>query len=243
MATHTLCKTLRLFNYTRGISCHLNLLCINTQRLQYKITPEWNYFDSKKSYSDIPDTGDPPVPKKKKLFVPRITLLSETNEMTVVTLEEAQKLSKRRNLKLVKIVDFDTKSERAIYKLMRMNDFLDAETKSKAEAKEARNRSMKDEKTMTVSSKISENDLGTKIKSINKMLGKKHGVRIIISIDGNKERAVEIADSIIADSKDVAKVATKSSGGLTIKVILRPVLEQTNENTTENSNSSNDDTK
>lgn len=46
----------------------------------------------------------------------KITLVQPNQTMTVTTFKEAQKLAKRRELHLVKQQDFDTKTQRAIYK-------------------------------------------------------------------------------------------------------------------------------
>lgn len=59
-----------------------------------------------------------PEPKKKKVFIPRITLISSDESISVTTLEEAKKISTRRDLKLVKITDMDTKTQRPIYRLV-----------------------------------------------------------------------------------------------------------------------------
>lgn len=53
--------------------------------------------------------------KKKTVRIPRITLIENEN-MSVVTLDQAKKIADKRDMKLINIVDFDTKSSRAIYK-------------------------------------------------------------------------------------------------------------------------------
>lgn len=47
---------------------------------------------------------------------PRVTLISEGNKIEITTLDQAKKLAERRNLKLVSIMDCDTKTQRAVYK-------------------------------------------------------------------------------------------------------------------------------
>lgn len=59
-----------------------------------------------------------PEPKKKKTFIPKITLISSDESISVTTLDEAKKISLRRDLKLVKITDLDTKTQRPIYRLV-----------------------------------------------------------------------------------------------------------------------------
>lgn len=148
-------------------------------------------FNYNKCYCNI-SIDDPVKTKKKKVFVPRITLLSEKDEISIVTMEAAQKLASRHNMKLVKIVDLDTKTQRPVYKLMNIQEYLKSELKSKADAKEAKEKAIKEDKTIAMSSKIAEHDLYIKIKSMIKMLGKRHGVRVVIGIDGNKEKAVSL---------------------------------------------------
>lgn len=46
---------------------------------------------------------------------PRVTLMHD-NKMEITTLDQAKKIAERRQLKLVNIVDFDTKTSRPIYK-------------------------------------------------------------------------------------------------------------------------------
>lgn len=53
---------------------------------------------------------------KKYKISPKITLISNDESVSIVSLDEANRLSKRRDLKLVKIIDLDIKTQRAVYK-------------------------------------------------------------------------------------------------------------------------------
>lgn len=53
---------------------------------------------------------------KKSKPAPKITLVGSDQSVSIVSLDEAQKISKRRDLKLVKIVDSDMKTQRPVYK-------------------------------------------------------------------------------------------------------------------------------
>lgn len=53
---------------------------------------------------------------KKKVFENRITLIGSDNSITITDLKSAQSLSTRRELKLVKIQDEDSKTRRPVYK-------------------------------------------------------------------------------------------------------------------------------
>ena len=127
--------------------------------------------------------------KRKPLTSPKITLISPEEEVITITLENAEKLANRRNLKLVKIVDFDTKSERPLYKLMTTQKYFEEDSMIKNRKNKEKDL-RKDEKFYNLSSKICEHDLDFKLANIIKSLTKKHDVRIIISQDGNPEKAV-----------------------------------------------------
>ncbi|KAH0558301.1 uncharacterized protein LOC123272029 [Cotesia glomerata] len=242
MAINTLCKSLRNYNFTRIISNNLNPIGYNNKisqpacilpRVMLLTDNDSVNINYNKCYCNIIGLEDPVNPKKKKVFVPRITLLSNKDEISIVTLEAAQKLANRHNMKLVKIIDFDTKTERPVYKLMTIQEYLQSEATSKAQAKEAKERTIKEDKTIAMSSKISEHDLFTKIKSMNKMLGKRHGVQVLIAVDGNKEKASAVRDTIIEHCKDTAKVSSKSETASNLKVILRPILNKLNQQSEE----------
>lgn len=73
--------------------------------------------------------------KKKKKQIPRITLISDGDKIEITTLEEAQKLGLRRNLKLVKVIDLDTKTQRPVYKLMSGAEYFAEDLKQREEKK------------------------------------------------------------------------------------------------------------
>lgn len=80
------------------------------------------------------DSGDKNE-KKKKQIVPRITLISDGDKIEITTLDEAQKLSHRRNLKLVKIVDLDLKTQRPVYKLLSGTEYFAEELQQRENKK------------------------------------------------------------------------------------------------------------
>lgn len=55
------------------------------------------------------------VPKRKN-FENRITLIGTDNSVSIIDLKNAQNLSVKRELKLVKVQDVDVKTRRPIYK-------------------------------------------------------------------------------------------------------------------------------
>lgn len=124
--------------------------------------------------------------KTKRPIIPRITLISGKDDITVTTLEDAQKLATRRNLKLVKIVDLDTKTERPVYKLMTAAQYAAEDVKQKKEKKSSS--PYKGEKVLMISSAITDHDLQTQIKKIEKWIAKEYEARI--SISGNADQRV-----------------------------------------------------
>lgn len=131
--------------------------------------------------------------KKKKTFIPRITLLGQDDNMSITTLEEAEKISKRRELKLVKIVDLDTKTQRPVYKLMTGSQYLAEDLKQREKLKEEKNTksAIKGDKVLIISSNISEHDLTTQSNKILKWIAKQYEVRIVINGQAaNMEKAV-----------------------------------------------------
>lgn len=184
---------IKLFHYAQ---CARSRLLINLTKERQKC-PTFQHVGimcQQRMYSEVKMPGDEgtPNPKKKKTFIPRVTLLSETNEMSVVTLEMAQKIAARRNLKLVKIIDYDAKTERPTYRLMTSKQYIQEGLEVKRQKKQDSKTSLKAEKLLSLSTKITDHDLLTKIRSINKLLMKKHEIRILISYDDNKEKAVSI---------------------------------------------------
>jgi translation initiation factor IF-3 len=73
-------------------------------------------FSSKSELIDAAKAAKAAEAKPKTTPSPKITLIAKDESVSIVSLVEAQKLAKRRDLKLVKILDLDTKTKRAIYK-------------------------------------------------------------------------------------------------------------------------------
>lgn len=61
-------------------------------------------------------TADGKEIPKKKAYEARITLISPDNSVSITDLKNAQNVSLRRELKLVKIQDVDSKTRRPVYK-------------------------------------------------------------------------------------------------------------------------------
>lgn len=144
---------------------------------------------SKKS---ILEQDDATVKKQrpKTVPVPKITLLSLNDSITVTVLEHAQRLAKRRKLTLVKISDLDSKTQRPLYKLMNSSVFIEEVEKNvekNVEDDDKNEQKSKDTKLLYISAKIAQNDLLTKTRNVVKLLNKGHKVKIVITLDGINE--------------------------------------------------------
>lgn len=138
-------------------------------------------FVNKKSDDLESDATKPKKPKKElKTY---ITLLGVDNSMSITTVEEAKKLADRRNYTLEKVIDFDPKNSRAVYKLMTESQYLQYIKNDWEDNNSKKEQSNKDEKLVSLSSNTNENDVLTKLKMIKKWLTKKLEVRVVINGD------------------------------------------------------------
>lgn len=157
-------------------------------------------------------TSDEPTKKKKTVRIPKITLVSSDESIQIVTYEEAEKISKRRDLKLVKILDLDTKTQRPIYKLMTGAEYHAEDLKQRETKKEKRNETIKGEKLLLLNAKISEHDLESRIKNLLKWILKKYEIRVVINGDpSNMEPSVSLFIYLFLHSKiSILKYMQKS---------------------------------
>jgi hypothetical protein len=71
---------------------------------------------NKLCFSSEPPKTLPASKNPKNKASPKITLLSTGNQIEITTLDQAKKIAERRQMKLVSILDFDAKTQRAVYK-------------------------------------------------------------------------------------------------------------------------------
>lgn len=158
---------------------------------QYCVTSDLrNVYRAFGNKSILEDVGTEKKQRPKTVPVPKITLLSSDDSITVTVLENAQRLAKRRKLTLVKISELDSKTQRPVYKLMSSSVYLEKVEEDVAENVEADGRDrqrFKDTKLFYISAKITENDLLTKTKNVVKLLNKGHKVKIVITLDDISE--------------------------------------------------------
>lgn len=131
--------------------------------------------------NDVDDLEEKTDKKKKKSpKIPKITLIHPNNSITITQLEDAEKLADRRNLQLVHVSD-ESKNNRQIYKLVEYSKIKEEEKeeeKKEKKEKECDKKKVKSTKLFTIKSDIMDYDLNVKINNINKVLKKKHKVKI-----------------------------------------------------------------
>jgi len=160
---------------------------------------------------------------------PLITLLTG-DKIEIITLEHAQKLAERRQLKLVSIVDYDAKTSRPVYKMMTGHEYLSEELKKREEKKEARKEQhIKPEKLLTLNSKISEHDLDSKISKCIKWIEKLHEVRVVISGDESEMQKSEKIFGVIEEKMKLCegRILQKRSKNGVVKFSIMPTIKKT----------------
>lgn len=181
MSFYTLTKSLKLLNLTN------TLIKRNNKPAQICNC----FLQTNLSWYSTETTEQEKKKRPKTVPIPRITLISG-EEVKITTLEEAQRISKRRDLKLVKIIDLDAKTQRPVYKLMTGSEYHAEDLKQRENKKKEReNASIKGEKVLILSSSIQQHDIDVNVKKISKWLKKCYEVKVVINGDaGNMEKAV-----------------------------------------------------
>lgn len=156
--------------------------------------------------------------RSKTVKQPKITLLGTENDISVVTMDVASKMCERRGLKLVKIIDLDTKTQRPVYKMMTSNQFLKEDNKTNQNKNEKNLNQLKGEKTALINCRIGRGDLESKVNNFRKWLIKLHEVRVTITGD----TANEIADEIIKMTQDCSRVVQRREKDDSVKFQLLP---------------------
>lgn len=154
--------------------------------------------------------------RPKTVPQPKITLLGPEKDLSVVTMDVASKMCERRGLKLVKIIDIDTKTQRPVYKMMTSKQFLKEDKIH--QNKNEKNNKLKGEKTALISCRIGRCDLESKVNNFRKWLIKLHEIRITVTGD----TANEIADEIINMTQDCSRVVQRREKGDSVKFHLLP---------------------
>lgn len=152
--------------------------------------------------------------------------------MEVITLDQAKKIAEKRQMKLVNIVDKDTKSSRPIYKMMSSHDYHSEELKKREEKKEAKSQlQIKSEKLLTINNKITSHDLESKLAKIKKWILKLHEIRVVVGGEaGNMSHAEKITNTVEETAKEAgARVLQKRTKDNMIRFTLMPDIKKEKE--------------
>ncbi|KAM3967981.1 uncharacterized protein ACR2FA_004297 [Aphomia sociella] len=191
-------------------------------------------------------TADGKVIPKKKIFENRITLIGVDNSVSITDLKNAESLSLRRELKLVKIQDVDSKTRRPIYKLMTNSEYHSEELERRKEKQEAHQKNtLKPAKLLSLSCKIGDHDLMTNVKKMIKLLEKQHEVKVVLTGEGeqapkNSERLYSVIES---NTKSVGKVVQKRIKGNSMRFQLLPTKQSNTEPASNVNSNQNEDNK
>ncbi|XP_022171660.1 uncharacterized protein LOC111034662 [Myzus persicae] len=175
-------------------------------------------LEFKKSRSEIDNEGALKKIRPKTVPLPKITLLGLEKDVSVVTMDVASKMCERRGLKLVKIIDIDTKTQRPVYQMMTANQFLKEDHKSHQKKDEKNQNQLKGEKTVLINCRIGQSDLESKVNNIRKWLSKMHEVRVSVTGD----TANQVADEVIKMTQEYSRIVQRREKGDTVKFQLLP---------------------
>lgn len=135
------------------------------------------------------DDADEKEKKRKTQRIPKITLIHTDKSISVISLEEAEKLAKRRNLELIHVSN-TSKSGRNIYELGNSSK-IDEITSNAAETHKSEQK-IKSAKLFTIKQNIMDYDLNVKINNINRALKKNYKAKILFSHPkGLQEEVIE----------------------------------------------------
>lgn len=164
----------------------------------------------------------------------KITLIAQNQAMSVTTLDEAQKLAKRRDLHLMRMNQTDAKTGRVVFRLVTAAEMLADDQDDKGTGKSASDKgNKKTDKSLSIGARITDHDLASRLKNITKWLNKRHEVRILIqgnasgADEGKAERIVKTIETTIKEPQIIGKIVQKRQKGAFIKFSILPVATTT----------------
>ncbi|EDX06735.1 GD10854 [Drosophila simulans] len=140
------------------------------QQLLRPFSVHWSLAQHQKPVGGSPGESRTRDTRSLKASVQKITLIQQNQAMSITTLEEAQKLAKRRELHLLRLEQTDAKTGRAMFKLVTAAEMLSDDAEQSRSASE-KVKDKKSEKSLTIGARITEHDLSSRLKNIVKWLG------------------------------------------------------------------------
>jgi len=143
--------------------------------------------------------------KPKTLETPKILLLSETNALTVVTLDEAHKMALKKRLHLVEVHGesaIHLSKDKKVYKLVKDLEFVEDKEVTLKDPKEKEVKKEKELKTVILRSKAADHDVLSKVKQMVKWIEKGHPIRVMIGQEGDKGNSEHVYHLIESNMKE-----------------------------------------
>ncbi|XP_033309603.1 uncharacterized protein LOC117210570 [Bombus bifarius] len=135
------------------------------------------------------DDADGKEKKRKTQRIPKITLIHTDKSISVISLEDAEKLAKRRNLELIHVSN-TSKSGRSVYELE--NSSKIGKITSDVAETHKNEQKIKSAKLFTIKQNIMDYDLNVKINNINRTLKRNYKAKIFFSHPkGLQEEVIE----------------------------------------------------
>jgi translation initiation factor IF-3 len=209
----------------------MNKICLNLvkQTIQNNVFRSNQLgFISQVNFCSSTEKKTVPLSKNPKHKTsPQVTLISG-EKIEVVTLDQAKKLAERRQMKLVNVVDFDSKSKRAVYKLMTGSEYLAEDLKARDQRKQARLESIKSEKLLSITSKIDPHDLESKLSKCVKWIEKLHEIRVVVTgSPSDLKKTEEIVSQIEKKMEEYqGRILQKRSKEGVIKFSILPTIKK-----------------
>ncbi|XP_031834040.1 translation initiation factor IF-3 [Nomia melanderi] len=163
----------------------LQKICYNYLKFQTK------FFNTDENTEEI----DEKKKKTKTIRLPQIKLIYPDESITINFLHEAKKIAKRQGYELVKMPYIDSKTDREVYKLCTIQEFLDKQ-KNEDSNKHSDSVEFKKTKLFSIKSKITPHDLQIKVNHMNNLLEKRHRIKIIIMYSPTDKEEKEIQRSL-----------------------------------------------
>ncbi|GAB0098588.1 uncharacterized protein DMENIID0001_143410 [Sergentomyia squamirostris] len=214
-----------MYHMKRPLACltqfTVSLIRVNRTAAVQFVTAK-NHETQRESASEKVDK----IQKNQDKLKPKITLLLSDSSMMVVTLDEAQKMSRRREMKLLKIDNLDLKIQRPTYRLMTNAEFKEEQLNFDSENvdKQDKRHNIKGEKLLQLNRNIGAADLLARIKNATKWLTKNYKVIAVISGGSSDNSASEkIFREIESSTKSIGKIVQKRINRSDIRFQINPV--------------------